>query len=356
MSKGKSFSIRPERFDQADPEPRIFRDALGKSIPKAPVEIFIRDHSGKSGDIYFGKAATDGQGRLEVPNPAGSFSSFAYILSHPDYGTARVDRYLRETDLIVPLVSRLSEAYYRSIRGTVLDPDSNPVSGARIQCTNVRTLGEGLINSLNGWTYEALTDKQGKFCFYLPNEKREDERGYLIPPKSRYNVRIEAPRESGLLPRVDPIENDRFETVVLERGGSFRTFAFEDANGLITDPRKLLYIGVTIHRPDQSRLSIGYNDFKNGGVFPPGQYRAQMYGIADYEFEPLLVDEQSPDELIFRLPQSILYYGRMVHGMTGEPMAGAFVLTMNSKRKGNLSMIYSFRLRIQHLLQPITGL
>jgi hypothetical protein len=220
-----------------------------------------------------------------------------------------------------------------------MDPEGNPVSGARIQCTNVRTLGEGLINGLHGWTYEALTDKEGTFSFYLPNEKRRDERGRLIPPKSKYNVRVEAPKGLGLLPYVKAVENDRYAAIMLERGGRFRSFAFEDANGLITDPRKLQYIGVTVHRPDQSRLSIGYDDFKNGGVFPPGQYRAKMRGIADYEFEPLNVNESSPEELVFKLPNSILYYGRIVHGVTGEPMPGAFVMGTFGKGQGNLSMI-----------------
>lgn len=187
-----------------------------------------------------------------------------------------------------------------------MDPEGNAVRGARIQCTNVLTLGEGLIYSLHGWTYEALTDKEGTFSLYLPNEKGRQDWGYLIPPKSKYNVRIDPPKELGLLPYVKPIENDRHLAILLERGGRFRTFVFEDASGPITDQYRLQYIGVTAERPDESWLSIRYNDFKDGGFFPPGQYRAAMYGIANYEFEPLTVSEHSPDELVFRLPDGIL--------------------------------------------------
>ncbi|UCF17036.1 MAG: carboxypeptidase regulatory-like domain-containing protein, partial [Phycisphaerales bacterium] len=324
--KAKTHTIWYGRFDRPDPEPRVFKDALDSPIPKASVDIFCRHLSGEP-EIYLGKARTDEQGRLEIPNLDGSLNSLAFIVSHPEYGVSRVVRHLlRDSELVVPSVPRTTEAYQRSARGTVMDPEGNPVSGATVQCTNVSTLGEGLINGLRGWTYEVLTDKEGTFSLYLPNEKRRDDRGHLIPPKSKYNVRIEAPKELGLLPYVESIQNDRYAAIVLERGGRFRTFAFEDANGLITDPRKLQYIGVTVRRPDRSRVSIGYNDFKNGGIFPPGEYCATMYGTENYEFQPLVVDERSPDELLFRLPDDIFYHGRVVHGLTGEPMPGAFVM------------------------------
>ena len=337
--KAKIHTISYGRFDRPDPEPWTFKDALGNPIPEASVEIFLRDFSGKA-EIYVGKSSTDERGRLVIPNLDGSLRHLGFVVSHPDYGVAKVTRYLRETtEMVVPSVSRSTEAYQRCARGTVMDPEGNPVSGARIQCTNIRTLGEGLITGVHGWTYEALTDKEGTFSLYLPNEKRRDDRGYLIPPKSKYNVRIEAPKGLGLLPYVKPIENDRYAAIMLERGGRFRSFAFEDANGLITDPRKLQYIGVIVHRPDQSRVSVGYDDFKDGGIFPTGQYRATMYGMEEHEFEPLTVDDFSPDELIFKLPDSILYHGKIVHGLTGERMPGAFVLAMNSQRQGNFSMI-----------------
>jgi len=314
------------------------------------VEIFLRHVSGEP-EIYLGESATDEQGRLEVPNLDGSLNHPAFVVSHPDYGTCRATRYLlRDNESVLPLVPRTTKAYQRSARGMVVDPEGNPISGARIQCTNVRTLGEGLINGLHGWTFEALTDKEGSFSFYLPNEKRRDERGYLIPPKSKYNVRIEAPRGLGLLPYVTPIENDIYAAIVLKRGGRFRTFVFEDANGVITDPRKLQYIGVTVSRPDKSRVSIGYDDFKDGGIFPSGQYRARMYGMDSSEFEPLVVDEFSPDELEFKLPDSILYHGKIVHGITAEPMPGAFVLAMNSRHPGNLSMIMPEQWQALHAL------
>jgi hypothetical protein len=152
------------------------------------------------------------------------------------------------------------------------------------------------------------------------------------------------------VPYVKPIENGRENLIFLESGGRFRTFIFEDANGPITDPKILQYISLTINRPDGSRMSLGYEDFNNGGIFPPGEYCAVRLGMDEFDFEPLTVNEQSSDELIFKPPESILYYGQVVHGLTGGPMVGAFVIGFSSGAGGNLSMITDQRWQALHAL------
>jgi hypothetical protein len=328
-------------------------DALGLAFPKASVDIFVRGPADDDPRICLSTAGTDEQGLLEVPVLKGELRFFSFVVSEPNYGIALVDPYIdlgERKELNVPLVSRSSEAFKRSIHGIVADPQGNPVAGAVIECSHIRTLGEGLINALNDWSNKSLTDDKGAFSLYLPNEDRRGERGYLIPPKSRYNVRIEAPKELGLSPYVKPIENGRDALVFLESGGHFRTFVFEDANGLITDPNKLRYIGLTIIQSDGRRVSLRYEDFKDGGCFPPGEYCAAQWGMDEFSFEPLTVNEQSPDELIFWQPESIFYYGQIVHGLTGEPMEGAFVIGFSSKAKGNLSMITDQQWRALHAL------
>ena len=338
--KGKRFSIWSPRFGTKGSAEWTISDALDAPVPNASVDIFVKGTSDEDPHIYLHTAATDELGRLEIPDVTGALRYLAFIVSDPNYGISLVEQYLRDqTNLVVPLVHRATEAYERSIHGIVADSEGIPVSGAVIECYNIRTLGEGLINALHGWSYKSLTDEKGAFSLYLPNENPRDERGYLVPPKSRYNVRIEAPKELGLLPYVKPIENGREVSIFLESGDYFRTFIFEDTNGPITDPKILRYISLTINRPDGSRVSMGYDDFKDGGIFPPGEYRAVRLGMDEFDFEPLTVDEQSPDELIFRLPESILYYGQVVHGLTRKPMPEAFVIGFSSKAKGNFSMI-----------------
>ena len=349
--KGKQFSIPSPNSGTKGSTEWAVTDALGLPFPKASVDVFVHGVSHEYPNIYLHTAKTDEQGQLEVPDLTGALRFFSFIISEPNYGVSLVDRYINEQrELIVPLVSRSTDAYERSIRGIVMDPEGNPVGGAVIECYNIRTLGEGLINALHGWSYTSLTDEKGAFSLYLPNENPRDDRGYLVPPKSQYQVRIEAPKELGLLPYVKPIENGREAMIYLERGSRFRTLIFEDANGPITDPKKLQYINLTINQSDGGRVSLRYDDFKDGGIFPPGEYHAVRLGMDEFDFEPLTVNEQSPDELIFRLPEDILYYGQIVHGLTGEPMEGAFVIGYDSKAKGNLSMITDQQWQALHAL------
>ena len=351
FEKGKRFSIPSPNSGAKDSTEWAVTDALGLPFPKASVDIFVRGPADKDPHIYLRTASTDERGRLEVPDLTGELRFLSFIISEPNYGVSLVDRYINEQrELIVPLVSRSTDAYERSIHGIVVDPQGNPVGGALIECYNIRTLGEGLINALHGWSYTSLTDDKGAFSLYLPNENIRDERGYLVPPKSQYNVRIEAPKELGLLPYVKPIENGREALIFLESSGRFRTFIFEDANGPITDPKKLQYISLTINQSDDGLVSLRYEDFKDGGVFPPGEYRAVWLGMNKFDFESQTVNEQSPDELIFRLPENILYYGQIVHGLTGEPMIGAFVIGYDSKAKGNLSIITDRQWQALHAL------
>ncbi len=355
--KGKRFFIRPSHSDTKSPKEWVVTDALGLPFPKASVEIFVHGVSDEDPHIYLHTATTDDQGRLEIPDLTGKLRLLSFIISEKNYGVSLVDRYINEQkELIVPLVSKATEAYNRSIHGIVMDPEDNPVGGALIECYNIRTLGEGLINGHHGWAYQSLTDEKGVFSLYLPNENRRDERGYLIPPRSKYLVRIEAPKELGLLPYVKPVENGREALIFLESGGRFRTLIFEDANGPMTDPRKLQYISLTINRPDGSRVFLRYDDFKDGGFFPPGEYRAVAQGIENFDFKPLTVNGQSHDELVFRLSESILYYGQIVHGLNGEPMPGVFVIGYNSKSKGNLSMITDEQWQALHALSDDPGL
>jgi hypothetical protein len=351
--KGQKLRFRPLQSGSNGSSELNVTDALGLAFPKASVDIFVRGPGDNGPRIYLSTADTDEQGRLQVPVLTGELRFFSFVISEPNYGIALIDPYIdlgEQKELTVPLVSKSSEAFQRSIHGVVVDPEGNPIAGAVIECSYIRTLGEGLINALNDWSNKSLTDDKGAFNLYLPNENIRDDRGYLIPPKSQYHVRIEAPKELGLVPYVKPIENGREALIFLESGGRFRTLIFEDANGLITDPNKLRYISMTIIQSDGSRVSLRYEDFKDGGIFPLGEYHAVRRGMDEFDFEPLTVNEQSPDELIFKLPESILYHGQIVHGLTGEPMEGAFVIGFISSSKGNLSMITDQQWQALHAL------
>ncbi|MHC4464509.1 MAG: hypothetical protein ACYS30_24225, partial [Planctomycetota bacterium] len=347
--KGLRFSLSFGRFDSKEGLTVVFHDAFDantpievedwdvrtrrhtvisgcKPIPEANVVIFLRAHEGPR--IQLGKYMLDEEGSLPVPRTRGSLNWFDFVVSHPEYGTAMVSKSLREemTTILLPLVRRGSVAADRAVWGTIVDPQGNPVAGATIACREVRTLGEGLINPIDD-SSKVISDVNGFFTFYMPNKKHRDERGVLVPPKSRYYLIIEAPQEYGLLHYSDWAMNGQDTTIIMEWGDYLRTFVFEDDSGLITDPERLKAIHIIIERKDEEWLRFRYNDWKDGGRFPLGTYQALLYRAGEPgEFEPLEVTEDSPEQLIFRLSGSIFYHGRVIHGLTDEPMEGVFVI------------------------------
>ena len=332
----KGLSMRLERYDSKPPaETRwFFDDALGNLIENATVEVYLRKYKGPR--IKLGEIVTDGS--FSKPTPQATLRDFEFVIRHSDYGIAIAQAPRgNESHIRVALVNRKTAAAERAIWGAVVDPDGYPIEGATILCYNVRTLGEGLINSNNERSV-AITDAGGDFCMYMPPSKQfKDHRGKLIPPKSKYSVRIEPPRKTGLLPFTGQIENGKETTVFLESAGLAHTFVFMDEQGQITDVERLGRIGLTIDRAQKGRLTLGYNDWSTRQLFPTGTYTAEMApggrtGVDDErcKFEAVEVALDSPEQLVFYVPDSVIYTGRVVHGITGDPFAGAYVITMES--------------------------
>jgi hypothetical protein len=370
--KGLRFSLPFGRFDGKEELRVVFHDAfdanaaavtdgdfsrgrpiIGKPIPEAEVEMFLRAYEGPR--IQVGRYLLDEQGSLPVPRVIGSLNWFDFVISHPDYGIAKESRpfsYHDEMAIVsLPLVRRDSVAGQRAIWGTIVDPEGNPVAGATIECRNVRTLGEGLINSSISERCKAVSDANGFFTFYMPNVRRRDQRGLLIPPKSRYQVKIEAPKELELVPYVGEITNGQETAIVMEWGDYLRTFVFEDGSGPITDLERLKAIHIIIERKGEELLRFRYNDWKDGGRFPLGTYQALLYRAGEPgKFEPLEVTEDSPEQLIFRLSESIFYHGRVIHGLTDEPMERVFVIAMYNSEWSNFSQITAEQWELLHEL------
>ncbi|MHC4314070.1 MAG: HEAT repeat domain-containing protein [Planctomycetota bacterium] len=341
----KSISMRLDRYDSEPPADTrwFFDDASGKPIPSANVEIYLKIYKGPR--IKIRETVIDGS--LKKPALKNSQWSYDFIIYDPNYGIANVwESPSHKSHIPVPLVDRTSIAAERAIWGVVVGPEGNPIEGATIKCSNVRTLGEGLINSLNDRS-TVLTDAGGGFCMYMPvSTQNQDQRGKLIPPKSRYKVRIEAPKEMRLLPYTGQIENGMETTVVMESAGNFRTFTFVDEYGIIDEPAGLEKVYLIIERGEKGRLTLGYSDWKDRELFPNGTYTAELTSSwrpgtnhGRIKFEPVEITDDSPEEIILRIPEAATYTGRVVHGITGEPFAGAYVITMGSIRSKRLEDI-----------------
>ncbi|MGD8499186.1 MAG: hypothetical protein PVJ86_00980 [Phycisphaerales bacterium] len=310
----------------------VFRDALGNPIPNATVEIFTGSRRDYNQRVLIRKVKLDEKGRLKPFPPHSRLEWCHFIVSHPEYGTAIAEprqHYPSDktlTSCTVPLVRAGSKADERSIWGTVVDANENPVAGALIECRGVRTPGGGGISTPMYATYKVLTDKDGQFYMYFPIEKDSDKHGNLIPLASKYSARIEA---SGLRNYLGEINSGEETTITMfppGHGGYFHTFLFEDEIGPITDPNQLGKIYITV-KHDRGLRSFQYNYWKKGGRFPLGTYQARIIGPGGLRFEAIEVTPDSPTLLVFRVQETIVYHGQVVHGITGKPMQGAIVMT-----------------------------
>lgn len=317
---------------ERESRPWQFTDALGEPLAGAAVETWLVDYRDRRGPrIRLGRTTLGPTGQLASRTALGGLRTIYFVVSHADYGCAEIrEPFEPERNVIVPLVRRGTVGAERAIRGRVVGPNGVPVAGATITCPNARTLGEGLINGLDG-VYRGITDANGAFSFYLPNRKMRDERSDLIPPKSQYAVRIEAPGALGLLPYAEPVENGREALIMLECGDRVRQLRFEDQNGPITDVARLQTITVQLRRPGRSTLTLYYDDWKAGSALPPGTCEATMFVLpGECKFAPVEITRASPPALVFRLLPAVGYYGRVVEGLTGRPLPGAFVLAMSA--------------------------
>lgn len=322
----------------------VFRDALGNPIPKATVEI-INDLSwrdGKSKSI--GKVQLDEKGRLKPPqsNPR---LECCFIVSHPDYGTALVEPRLNippdklVSSCTVPLVRAGTKADERSIWGTIVDTNDKPVAEALIECRIVETPGGGEISMPRGRfnaprAAKSITDKQGRFALYMPIEKNGDKRIALIPLASKYHVWIQAPKALGLQRYDIVVESGQETTITMQFAKRLKylpTFVFEDEFGPVVDPNMLKHVWLRIEcRQGWSRRR--YFNWVKRGEYVPGTYQAtaDWYG-KHYIFEPVELGVETQQTIVFKIKEvkesETIYQGRVVHGITGEPMPGAFVVT-----------------------------
>jgi len=132
----------------------------------------------------------------------------------------------------------------------------------------------------------------------------------------------------------------------MESAGNFHTFTFVDEYGIIDEPAGLEKVYLIVERGEKGRLTLGYSDWKEQEVFPNGTYSAELMSSwrpgtnhGKIKFEPVEITDDSPEEIVLMVPEGVTYTGRVLHGITGEPFAGAYVITMESIGQGRLEDI-----------------
>ncbi|MHC4646995.1 MAG: hypothetical protein ACYTBJ_15980 [Planctomycetota bacterium] len=353
--KGSEFTL-PRFVGKGGQNPCVwsFADAVGNVVARAHIKLYLFRKSRATGTrqalVAAGKLDDLGQptdiycrGRGYAQRETGiPTAKFRFVISHPNYDTLYVEPegYSPPEALFVPSVPADSNAAGRCIWGTVVDPNGAPISGAMIRGIAVIPMGGNWIRTLRGQRHGAVTDEHGRFRMYLLPEEGAFEVGILVPPKTEYQVSIEPPPGRNLMGRTTEIMNGRETEVVLEYAGYFHTFAFEDANGPITDLEVLSDISVVIKRPGKYEDHwFWYEQWKDGGRFPLGTFTVSHKNL---RFEHVAVTAESPERIVFKLRPERLYQGRVTHGVTGEPMVGALVIAAGKcQRQNNLAYVDS---------------
>lgn len=334
----------------------VFLDALGDPIPGASVTMFYESVWESADQFSDQLTPLDDNGRLCPPwwSPLQEYCCF--VVSDPNYGTAIVEPYDKSYRVIepppaicvVPLAPRTSDANERSLRGTVADESGVPVADAVVACNTVVIPGGTRLHAffagsyLSGKCHKVLTDARGQFVMHLPLVDRDGLFGRPVPSEADYEVRIEAPKELGLEPFSGSLAAGVERKITMQPlSPGPKTFTgtllFQDEDSIVTDPAKLAQITLTIH----VTLADGHwrqHAYSNGSwttapELPFGTYSAtaEWDGLF-HTFGPVEVTADSPQTVTLTVSKiqsaETTYKGRVIHGVTSEPIAQALVMQM----------------------------
>jgi len=313
-------------------------DALGRPIGGAEVRI--------AGTIWGDDAnkprtfLTDSMGHVDIPPPDEARKRVPARIAHADYGVASVTLNLPgdQQRALVPLVRRLGKEGSRALRGVVLGPDGKPLAGATVRCSEIRTPGEGLIVPVHGQV--VLTDERGRFFIYpVLTGRRSEERGKLIPLNSTYNVLVSHEADETPLPRAGRFSSAAEARIRLQRPTRRFRLQFEGLDGKpVADPKQLARIVLYYEeRRELGKVPVPPRYVTEGrGKLLDGTYHVQG---PSSRYLPLKVGADSPETLTFRLAPPVTFHGRVVDGVTGRPIAGAFVMGWSGTAHNNLAML-----------------
>lgn len=218
-----------------------------------------------------------------------------------------------------------------------------PVPGAALHCIDVRTPGEGLIQPTHPLA-DVLTDEAGRFSFYLPHEPNRRQPGDWIPADSFYELTIDVPTSDAYFPAAGRFSNASPQRIELVRPTLRRRVQWEaPGGGRLEKPAELRNLSVRLQRMDGDRPRIIPLDARSlaaGRSIVAGTYVATYHvdGRA-VEYEPLEVRADGPEELLFRLPSTTVFHGRLVRGTDDSPLPGGLVLGFDSTARQNLALL-----------------
>ncbi len=329
----------------------VFLDALGKPMAGATVEVYFASRWEATPQTPLDSVQLDEAGRLRPPYRCPFLQQCCFLVSDPNYGMAIVEPYADTgmsiaepvSSCIVPLTPVGTRADERSLWGKVVDSNEKPVAGAIVRCREVTIPGHNRLRAFFG--PQAMSDKcarvptddAGRFGMHLPLANADGSLGRPVPPDAKYEVVIDAPPGLGLEPFSGSLAAGVEHTITMQSVGTApKTFTgvlvFTDGHRTVTDPEKLAQVSLSIRVPT-SNGQIGYSPggWMGRASLPFGRYTAtaQWDGVL-YAFGPVEVTADSSQTVVLApseiRPAERMYCGRVVDGITGQPVARAIVM------------------------------
>lgn len=331
----------------------MLRNAAAEPIDHVRVEFFdLVPHSMQLVDAPFNQGSTDSGGGLAIPAlpPQGEV---AVRLTHPRFGTTVTRFTNQETaslarrqfnpfrQIWLPVVPKSFAHRSRSVEGTVRDEFGKPISGAEVTCRYARTNGGSGISGVTPHS-SVITDRSGRFRIYLPRLKPPEPGQFRmrmrvlqrdpLPENCEYKLVVRVPDDLTYCPVELWQTNTKPAEITLARSHRARQLRFESLGGGLVSKKEEL-AGITLrHQPLKPAgsdlwVELDRRIILNGGPVHSGRYWASFETDEGnrVSWQNLIVSDDSPDELTFKLPPPLVYRGRVFDPVTGKPLAGVFV-------------------------------
>ena len=296
-------------------------DALGKAIPNATLQL--RPAGAYQGPVLKDRqpirVTSDDKGKFRLTWPADTYRLSGSV-SQPMYGIAPVELFPNSSSFDrVDLVPKGSPQYERALKGQVMDEDGRPVGGALV-------VGEtGDLQQPSGWHGKAITDGDGRFTLYAaPYDSRNNRQ---LPADARYHVTIYA-ADRDLWPVAADVRTPA-GIVMPKPKLKARSMRFEVGPDQYAEGnQRTCIIRMQWLAPGSQQATDLDNRYvyEKAGLMP-GRYLAQYHDgrSRTFSYEPVDVDANSPDVITFHRKPAVTYVGKVVDGVSGKPIAGAFV-------------------------------
>ncbi len=312
-------------------------DILEKPLTKCNIELVMS--STKLGSDYSISVLTypNEEGFLYLPDFYGKLDKCLIYISHPDnHGIALINSEswfkkfgISERDksiLYLPWYNTCDPNYVNTLDLLVVDDQNNPLPEIRVdidknQNSSSSAKSKSLRNSF-------FTDEQGRLSVALGI--KEDWKNMQDYRNDGFLVQIEPAINLQLTPCAVKLCLEHETKVKLNSDGHYRRFVFIGEDG---NEQSEYFIGLTIERKDYQPLDINIESYKRSQkeyYLPNGFY---TFDYIPAKYEPVIVNDDSPETIVFKTKQNKIGQFKVFDGSTGKPLENAYLISRYTLNK-----------------------